>query len=125
MSADQSLHYFFPEDSPNRIVKVSSRTLSAAVNFAEEEFCGRCPVRVVCLEKELAHGQEQYGVFAGTSPETRRALARTRTRAKCPECRQPSPARVITERDGQLLIHQACSACGLSWTAEPSLAAAS
>ena len=125
MSATESLRYFYPEDAPGRGFKVVASRLTSAVRLAEETFCGRCPVRVVCLERELERGQEQYGVFAATSPEMRRALARTRSRMKCPKCAQQNPRSVIEAVDGRLEVHQVCFACGMSWTAEPSLAEAS
>lgn len=123
LEMDQTLHYFFPDNGVG--FKGSAASMRTAVADAERLFCGGCPVRAVCLERALDSGAEQFGIRAATSPETRRALARTRTRAKCPECRQPRPARVIEPVDGTLVVHQVCSACGLSWTAEPSLAEAS
>jgi WhiB family redox-sensing transcriptional regulator len=51
---------------------------------AAKAVCGRCPARAVCLSKALAHG-EGVGVWGGTTPADRRALAATEG------LRRPSP----------------------------------
>lgn len=44
-------------------------------NTAAMELCGRCPVRVQCLDWAIAE-QIGHGVFGGQSPAARRAHAR-------------------------------------------------
>lgn len=42
-----------------------------------KEICGICPVRRVCLEHALTHG-ERHGIWGGTSERERRSLRRSR-----------------------------------------------
>lgn len=76
--------------------------------LAEEKYCGRCPVRVQCLA--LALKTKSPDVWAGTTLAQRTAMARIRTRSKCPVC---SCSTLIRIED-----HDACLACGRSWRTE-------
>lgn len=123
MSAADTIRTFYPEDiGPGR---VSQEYLAQWTREVDQVLCSHCPVRAACLMSEVSRGQEQYGIWAGTTPEMRRAMARTRTRAKCPHCGHPRPEVRVRVLDGRSLVHQICPGCGTSWTAEPSLANAS
>jgi hypothetical protein len=122
MSAEQMIETFYPEDSP---FPLRQEALVEWVRVVDARLCSPCPVRTACLLSEVAQGSEQYGIRAGTTPEMRRALARTRTRAKCPHCARLHPDVRVGVLAGRSLVHQICPGCGMSWTAEPSLARAS
>lgn len=89
--------------------------------------CRRCPVQQECLAAGI-EGRE-WGVWGGMSEAQRRALTRTRGRAKCPRCNAyPSDPTVILGGlpevdEGRV---QVCPSCGLSWRgpASPSRASA-
>ena len=62
-----------------------SGTRAAAAAAAErrtDPYCGRCPVRITCLEYALDLGRETYGVWAGLGMAKRRHLAQARTRQR-------------------------------------------
>lgn len=68
--------------------------------------CERCEVRVDCLNWALTTDQE-FGIWGGLNEEQRRAIDRTRNRAKCPDCRSD---RIVEEDRSEV-----CLSCGLSW----------
>lgn len=70
-----------------------------------ERYCNRCPVHVQCLA--LALKTKSPDIWAGTTLEQRRAMARTRTRLTCPVCR--CATLITVDR------HDLCVACGRSW----------
>lgn len=71
-------------------------------------FCNLCPVRGKCLNSALINNDEGY--WGGTNTAMRRALARTRSRAKCPLCQ----GRNLVEVEP----YEVCVRCGASWQAE-------
>lgn len=75
----------------------------------KREFCDHCPVRERCLQFAIISGD--YGFWGGTTTTERRAMKRTRSRAKCPitTCRASEPV-VIG-------VYQVCLRCGASWQA--------
>jgi len=68
-------------------------------------YCDHCPVRPKCLQEALESGSEGY--WGGTSTAMRRAISRSRTRAKCPVCLGTDLV-VITS-------YEICGRCGSSW----------
>jgi WhiB family redox-sensing transcriptional regulator len=85
----------------------------ASLKEVQTEFCDLCPVRGQCLARALVN--EDSGYYGGTSTAQRRAMARTRTRAKCPVCRNTD---VVPAEPFQI-----CTCCGTSWKADGTLAA--
>lgn len=77
----------------------------AALAHVQERFCHRCPVQSNCLNFALIHGDSGY--WGGTDSAQRRAMSRTRRRAKCPLCEDNG---LINTGD-----HQVCKKCGASW----------
>lgn len=75
---------------------------------ADERYCRSCPVRITCLAYALK--TKSPGVWAGTSEEQRKKLARTRNRAKCPVC--------LCEKLITVGEHDLCMACAHSWRTE-------
>jgi hypothetical protein len=71
-------------------------------------YCNLCPVRQECLDTAMRVGEQ--GIWAGTTSAERRALSKTRSRAKCPLCL----GRAVTS-DGHSEI---CLFCGASWAAD-------
>lgn len=88
---------FFPDNE-------SARTAAEA----ERLYCRACPVQVECLGSALRNNDT--GVWAGTTRDMRRKLARIRDRAKCPKCECKVLISVET--------HDLCTACGVSWRVE-------
>jgi WhiB family redox-sensing transcriptional regulator len=83
-------------------------SLASEVDHArkmERSLCGRCPVRVSCLEEALRTGSS--GVWAGTTTAVRDALRRNRGRQSCPGCFNKN-----LSTDSETSV---CPACGLSW----------
>lgn len=74
----------------------------------KKEYCNLCAVRQQCLASALVN--RDYGYRAGTSTAQRRAMARTRTRAKCPVC---GTVKVVAVHPYQICVH-----CGTSWKAD-------
>jgi hypothetical protein len=74
--------------------------------LVQEAYCNRCPVRPECLHYALLYHESGY--WGGTDTAERRALARDRSRVKCPVCKSKSVLRTDDH-------HQLCQACGLSW----------
>jgi len=68
--------------------------------------CGVCSVRVECLAWAIATDQE-FGIWGGLDEEQRRAIDRTRSRRRCPDCRSD---RIVEEGRSEV-----CVSCGLSW----------
>jgi WhiB family transcriptional regulator, redox-sensing transcriptional regulator len=95
-------HVFFPDSET-----------AARAKWAAEQFCNRCPVRAACLT--YAIDAAPYGLFAGTTPEQRRALGRKRERVKCPACGQWDPVTVVGVAQGVTVVSQVCRSCGASW----------
>lgn len=56
---------FFPTDNEAEAIKQAT------------SICKGCMVRFECLELALS-GREEYGIWGGTTPATRRSLQRTR-----------------------------------------------
>lgn len=88
--------FFDPNNEPDRAKE------------AAERYCDRCPVRVVCLA--YAMKTHSHDVWAGTTLNQRKSLARYRTRVKCPVC---TCVTLITVDE-----HELCVACGVSWHVE-------
>lgn len=76
-------------------------------------FCNRCPVKAACLTYAVTNAP--YGLFAGTTPEQRRALGRKRDRVKCPTCQVFDPVEVVGVAGGVRVVTQFCRSCGSSW----------
>jgi transcription factor WhiB len=100
--------FFGPEDGDHWTVQAGSGTPTTEDERAAQaaaKYCDRCPVWSMCLTSALRTGSR--GVWAGTTWLTRTALARTRVRKGCPNCR------------GEILVsierHDVCLACGASW----------
>lgn len=93
---------FFPE----------AETKTAA-RYAERKYCGFCPVRAACLSWSIDNAT--YGLYAGTTPGQRRALARKRERVKCPACGTFDPVETIGVAQGVMVTTQFCRACASSW----------
>ena len=71
---------FFPEDWGAEDQQGRKENYFDAVRTAKT-YCGRCPIRTLCLEYALA-ANEQFGVWGGMSAPERRAMRRAaRTRA--------------------------------------------
>lgn len=81
----------------------------AELTLVRSSFCDRCPVRPECLHYALLYRESGY--WGGTDTAERRALARTRSRVKCPACKSKSVLRTADQ-------HELCQACGLSWAGE-------
>lgn len=71
-------------------------------------YCNSCPVRVACLAYALK--THSHGIWAGTTMDQRKRLARHRRRAKCPVCTCET---MITAEGSEI-----CLACGVSWMIE-------
>ncbi len=80
----------------------------ATLAFVQERFCFRCPVQSNCLNFALINGDSGY--WGGTDSAQRRAMSRTRRRAKCPLCTNDG---LIKTDD-----HQVCIKCGASWKSD-------
>lgn len=93
---------FFPPDETE-----------AAARKAEARFCGFCPVRAQCLT--YAIGSAPYGLYAGTTPKQRIALARKRDRVKCPACLSPDVLEVVGVAEDVMVVSQVCRGCASSW----------
>jgi WhiB family redox-sensing transcriptional regulator len=63
--------FFSSDDLTDKRERVEREAAAKAV-------CGRCPVRLDCLEYAIAAG-ERYGVWGGLNAQERRAYARTGT----------------------------------------------
>lgn len=68
--------------------------------------CSRCEVKDECLQWAITTDQE-FGIWGGLDEEQRKAIDRTRSRARCPDCRSD---RIIEEGRNEV-----CISCGLSW----------
>lgn len=84
-----------------------------AATYAERKFCGYCPVRAQCLS--YAIDAAPFGLWAGTTPEQRRKLARKRERVKCPACGHWDPVTVVGVAQDVMVVSQVCRSCGASW----------
>ena len=90
-------YLFFPaEETEARLTKVRSL------------FCDLCPVKAKCLNSALIN--QDTGFWGGTSTATRRAMSRTRHRAKCPACGSKSMIETVGDTP-----YQVCIACAVSW----------
>jgi transcription factor WhiB/A2L zinc ribbon protein len=80
----------------------------ATLEVVQERYCSRCPVQTNCLNFALINGDSGY--WGGTDSAQRRAMSRTRRRAKCPVC----------SNDGLIKTddHQVCIKCGVSWKSD-------
>lgn len=93
-------YLFFPaEETEARLIKVRSL------------FCDLCPVKAKCLNSALIN--QDTGFWGGTSTAMRRAMSRTRHRAKCPAC--GSTSMIETSGDHP---YQVCLACAVSWRSD-------
>lgn len=103
---------FFPTDETE-----------ARLNLVRVLFCNFCPVRAKCLNSALINGDS--GFWGGTSTFMRLALKRTRHRAKCPVCFNPSLINVEQSTSGndgdEPLPYQVCLACAASWRSDSRL----
>jgi WhiB family transcriptional regulator, redox-sensing transcriptional regulator len=68
-------------------------------------WCDHCPVKDHCLNSALINNNS--GFWGGTSTVQRKALRRTRARAKCPLC---TSSNVVPTGE-----HEVCISCGASW----------
>lgn len=102
MSAKDLDAVFFPD------CETETRARNAAARF-----CNQCPVRAACLT--YAVNSAPYGLFAGTTPEARRAMGRKRDRVKCPTCRAFDPVEVVGVDGEVMVVTQFCRSCGASW----------
>lgn len=66
-----------------------------------KEICGICPVRRVCLEHALAHG-ERHGIWGATSERERRSLRRDNNTT-----RKAQPPRALTHTQIDQMRHLA------------------
>lgn len=68
--------------------------------------CDRCPVRDVCLERNM---YEEYGIYGGTTGYQRGLLTKKTRRKRCPGCGSTD---VVVSTAGH---QEVCLACTLSW----------
>jgi hypothetical protein len=104
---------FFP------VTGTSARDLA---DVLYQEYCGGCPVLVQCLAYAMERGE--YGIWAGTTEDDRRKLARIKTRTKCPVCRGDDPeisTAMDRRQNGRIRVAQLCLFCGHSWYAETNI----
>jgi hypothetical protein len=71
-------------------------------------FCNHCPVRLLCLNSAIIHGDSGY--WGGMTSAQRRSIRRIRSRSKCPVCLSVNMVAV-----GE---HEVCVGCGASWKAD-------
>ena len=86
---------------------------AARAKWAAEQFCDRCPVWAQCLS--YAIDAAPFGLWAGTTSEQRRKLARKRERVKCPACGHWDPVTVVGVAQDVTVVSQVCRSCGASW----------
>jgi hypothetical protein len=79
-----------------------------ALASVQETYCNACPVRGKCLNSAVIN--KDWGLWAGTTRRQRQALARTRSRAKCPVCMSDDLVPVDK--------YEVCTRCGVSWKAD-------
>lgn len=84
------------------------RNQQSLADQAYDMFCRECPVMAKCLTSAITN--KDFGIWAGTTKETRDKLSRTRTRTKCPVC---SNNLLSDVREFSL-----CLSCGASWRGE-------
>ncbi|MFF8840541.1 WhiB family transcriptional regulator [Streptomyces sp. NPDC015130] len=68
------------DEDPELFFPVGDGLAARAQTEAAKQVCGRCPVRVQCLEDAFAKG-DQFGVFGGLSSMERRRLLTVRGRS--------------------------------------------
>lgn len=69
------------------------------------KWCDHCPVKAQCLNSALFDNDSGYR--GGTHTAQRKALRRTRSRAKCPLC---TSSNLVDTAE-----HEVCISCGASW----------
>lgn len=78
-----------------------------ALRRVQGAYCNGCPVRGKCLNSAIIN--KDWGFWAGTTRAQRMAMARTRSRAKCPLCASVNLVAVDP--------YEVCIRCGASWRA--------
>lgn len=73
-----------------------------------KQICDRCPVRDVCLARNL---DEEFGIFGGMTGYQRGLLNKKIRRKHCPGCGSTD---VVTSASGH---QEVCLACSVSWDA--------
>jgi WhiB family redox-sensing transcriptional regulator len=108
LTVEESDAVFFPLSENRKTARI-----------AEQEFCGRCPVRQECLSGAL-HRREVAGIWAGVTTRTRDRMMRNRTRIKCPVCQSRDMGVIVdTTASGADVRFSVCVSCGASWRMEP------
>jgi WhiB family transcriptional regulator, redox-sensing transcriptional regulator len=74
-------HALCKDEDPELFFPVGTTGPAASQIDAAKAVCGRCEVRLQCLEWAMATGQTS-GVWGGLSEEERRALRRSRRRGR-------------------------------------------
>ena len=69
------------DEDPELFFPIGNTGPAASQIDAAKAVCGRCTVRLQCLEWAMATGQDA-GVWGGLSEEERRALERARRRGR-------------------------------------------
>lgn len=96
-----------PEESDS-VFQPNNEEDPGALAFVQGSFCNTCPVRGKCLNSAIIN--KDWGLWAGTTRKQRMAMARNRSRAKCPLCAGPDLVAVDE--------YEVCVRCGASWQAE-------
>jgi WhiB family redox-sensing transcriptional regulator len=71
-----------------------------------KKICHRCPVAGQCLDR---FGDEEFGVYAGTTGYERQLLRKKIVRKQCVRCQSTDVVKNNTQKK------EVCLACGLSW----------
>lgn len=71
-----------------------------------KKICDRCPVRDVCLARNM---DEEFGVYGGTTGYQRKLITKKIRRKHCPGCNSTD---VVVSTAGH---QEVCLACTLSW----------